>query len=65
MLCWCTFLGGSSNIVTTIFAYEGGQYCNYGLMSLHSPVNIQHAWPKIVDTPMTVISRIAFIYDAG
>jgi len=51
-------LGGSNNIVTSIFAYTGGQYCDCGLMPLHSPVIIQYPRLKIFDTPLTLITRM-------
>jgi len=54
---WCLFLGGSSDVVTSIFAYKGGQYCDYGCMLLHSPWIIQDARWKIVDAPLTLIFR--------
>jgi len=54
---WRLFLGGSSLISTTIFAYKGGQYCNYGSMPLHSHWIIQNARPKIIDAPLTLIFR--------
>jgi len=57
-LCRRSFLGGSSNIVTAIFAHKGGQYCNYVLMSLQSPVIIQDARHRIVDAPLTLICRM-------
>jgi len=57
-LCWHSFLGGSCNIVTTIFAHKGSQYYNYGLMSLHSQVIIQDARHTIVDPPLRLISRM-------
>jgi len=30
MLCWRSFLGGSSEIITCIFAHKRGQYFAYG-----------------------------------
>jgi len=54
MLRWLTFLGGSSDIVTSIFADNGGQYYDYGSMPLHSAWIIQDTWPKIVDAPLTL-----------
>jgi len=63
-LCWCSLLGGSTDIMTIIFAYKGGQYYDHGSMPLHSPWNIQDAWPKIVDThfqEVVVISSLAFL----
>ena len=48
MLRWRAYLRGSSDIVTSIFAYKGSQYDDYGSMMVHSPWFIQNAWPKIV-----------------
>jgi len=47
--------GGGSNIVTSIFGHKGGQYFDYWLMLVHSPLNIQDASPKIVHAPLTLI----------
>jgi len=52
---WRSFLGGSSDIVTSIFAYEGGQHYDHGGMPLHSSCIVQDAWPKIIDAPLTRI----------
>jgi hypothetical protein len=38
------------------FAHQGGQYCHYGLMLLHSLVIIQDASPEISDVPLTLMS---------
>jgi len=57
-LCGGSFLGGSNNIVTSIFTHKGSQYSNYGLLLLHSPVIIKDARPKIIDAPLTLSSRM-------
>jgi len=38
-----------------MFVHEGGQYLDYGLMSLHSLLSIQEARPKIVIAPCMLI----------
>jgi len=58
MLCWRSFVGGSSNIITSIFAHTGNQYCNYGLTSVRNPVIIHRARPGIVHTPLMLISMM-------
>jgi len=55
---WRCLLGGSSGIVTSIIANTGGQYWYYVLMPLHSLVISQDARPKIVHTPLRLISRM-------
>jgi hypothetical protein len=45
-------------MVVCPFAHQGGQYCHYGLMLLHSLVIIQDASPEISDDPLTLISGI-------
>jgi len=57
LLCWHWFLGGSSRIVTSILAHQGGQYFDYGLLPMNSPWIMQIAQPKIVDTPLMLNSR--------
>jgi len=57
-LCWHSSLGGSSNIVTIIFTHKGGQYWNYGVMSLHNPVIIQDTRPTIFGALLRLISRM-------
>jgi len=54
-LCWRSFLGGSSDIVTRIFSYKGGQYDDYGRLPLHSTWTVEDAWRKMVDAPLTLI----------
>lgn len=54
---WCSFLGGSCDIVRTIFVYKGGQSFNYVLTPLYSPVIIHYARPKIINTPLKLIFR--------
>jgi len=46
MLHWRSFLGGGSDIVTSIFANKGSQCWDYGLTVLHSPSIIENAWQK-------------------
>jgi hypothetical protein len=58
MLHWWSFLEHSSKIVSNIIAHHGGQWCNYGLLPLDSPVTIQDARPKIYDTTLTLMSRM-------
>jgi hypothetical protein len=41
-----------------IFAYQGGQYCHYGLMLSRTLVYIQDAKPEIGEAPLTLISRM-------
>jgi hypothetical protein len=43
LLCWRSFLGGGSDIITGIFAYKGSKWCDYGSRSLQSTWIIQHA----------------------
>jgi len=54
----CPFLGGSSDIISSMFPHRYGQYCDYGLMPLHSPVIIWNSRPKIFHPPLTLISRM-------
>jgi len=49
---WCSFVAGSNNIVSSIFAHNGRQYYDYGQMPFQSPVNIQDARPEIVGAPL-------------
>jgi len=58
MLHWRSVLGGSSDIMSSIFAHQGLQYYEYGWMLLHSPVIIQDARPDIVDALMMLISMM-------
>jgi len=46
---WRTFLKGSSDVITSIFANKGSRYCDYGCIPLQSPWIIQNAGLKIVD----------------
>jgi len=57
-LCWCSCLGGGSDIVAGLRAHIGGQYCDYGLTLLHSQVIIQDPKPEVGDAPLTLISRM-------
>jgi len=43
---WPSYWGGSSDIITSNFAHKGGQYVDYELMLLHSPLTIQDARKK-------------------
>jgi len=54
---WRSSLGDGNDIVTMIFAHKGGRYIDYGLMSMHSAVNVYDAKPKIVDAGLTLIVR--------
>jgi len=54
---WRSFLGGGSNIVTTIFTHKGSQHIDYSVISLHSGLIIKDARTKIVDAPLTLIFR--------
>jgi len=56
-LSWHSFLGGGSDIGTSIFAQKGGQFYDYECMPLHGPRIIHDARPKIFDTPLTLIFR--------
>jgi len=58
LLC-CSFLRGSSDIVTSICPNKAGQYCDFGLIPLHSPAIIQDARPDILDAPLMFISSMA------
>jgi len=58
MLHWHSFSGGGSNIVAVLCAYQDGQYCDYGVILLCSPVIIQDARPEISDAPLTLIARM-------
>jgi hypothetical protein len=49
--------GDGSNLIDSIFAHEGGQYSDYRLTPLHSPVIINDATPKIIDTRLRLIFR--------
>jgi len=55
---WHRLLGDSHNVVANIFALQGSQYFDCGLMLLHSPWIIQDAAPKIVDAPLTLTFRM-------
>jgi len=55
---WWSFLGDSSDIVTSILSNKGGQYYDYGCMLWHSTWIIQDAKPKIGDAPLTLIVRM-------
>jgi len=59
MLCLCSLLEDSSNVVIRVFAHNGGQYCRYASQQ-RSLVLI--AWLtrlNIVDALLTLIFRIA------
>jgi len=45
-------------MVTSIFAYKGGQYYDYGCMALHSPWILHDACPKIINALLTLIFRM-------
>jgi len=55
---WHILLGGGSSIVTSIFAYQGCQYFDYGLMEMHSHWIMQIRRPKIIHAPLRNICRI-------
>jgi len=57
-LCWRSFLGGGSNIVTGCCANKGGQCCDYGLLLPHSPVIIKEARPEIGDAALKFIFKM-------
>ena len=44
--------------VAFTFAYKGGQYLNYDYLQPMPALRIQDGRPKIVDTPLTLISRM-------
>jgi len=50
-------LGGSSDIVTSIFAYKGGHSFYFGSKPTHSPLIMQDAVPEIVDALLTLNFR--------
>jgi len=60
---WRWFLGGSSDIVTSIFVQKGDQYYEYGCMPWHSPGSVNDARPKIIEAPLTLIFRMWQRYD--
>ena len=41
-------------MVTYIFGHKGGQYCDYGSMSLHGAWTIQDTRTGIVDAPLAL-----------
>jgi len=55
---WRSSLDGGSDIITSIFTDEAGNYCDYRLMPLPSTVIIHNARPIGVDAPLTVMSRM-------
>jgi len=52
---WRSFLGGGSDIITSIFASQGGRHIDYGLMPMHFGLSIPDARPEIMDAPLTLI----------
>jgi len=56
MLCWYPYWEGGSDINTTVFAWKGSQYSNYGLLSLLHSLIIQNAGPKMINPPLMLIS---------
>jgi len=48
MLHWHSLLEGSTNIAICILPLIGGQYCDYGLTTLHGPLMIQNARQKLL-----------------
>jgi len=58
VLHWHSFSGGGCDIVTSIFTHKRGQYCDYRLLQLHSPVTIQDVRWKIVDILLMLIWRM-------
>jgi len=50
-----SLLGYTDDVVEIIFAWKGGLYIEYGLMSLHNPCMFQDARPEVVDAPLTHI----------
>jgi hypothetical protein len=57
-LCRPSFLGGSSDIVLSIFAHKGRKYYDYCLMLWHFSVIIQDIRPEIFDALVTLISMM-------
>ena len=53
----CSFLGHRYNVAESIFAWNGGQQLDYGLLSSLSPLIIEGGRLKIVDPPLTLIFR--------
>jgi len=56
-----TSILGSSHIIDNNIAHKGGQYLDYTLLLLRSPLIVQDARPKIVDVSLTLISRMGHL----
>ena len=54
---WGSFLGGGSDIVTSILAQKGDRGIDYVSMAMHSTLIVHDARPKIVDALLTLIFR--------
>jgi len=52
---WRWYTAGSHDIVTRIFAYNAGQYLDYGLILLNFQLRIMAVWLNIVDAPLRLI----------
>jgi hypothetical protein len=55
---WRSFLGGGRDIFACLCVHQGGQYFDYSLTLLSSPVIVQDARPEISNALLTVISRM-------
>jgi hypothetical protein len=56
-LCCCSFLGGDSDLRTTVYAHNGGHCTGYAIKSLHSTWINQEARPIIIGAPLTLIFK--------
>jgi len=52
-----SLLSRSSDRVTSIFAHDSSQYCEYALKPFHGSVMVQNVRPEIEDAPLILISR--------
>jgi len=55
MLCWCSFSNDSWDVINSIFAHKGGQYCDY---EYEQPDHVLITWlarPELVDALLMLI----------
>jgi hypothetical protein len=57
-VCWRSFAGHHSDVVTIVFDFKGGWGIDYKLMSPHSHWILQDVRPKVVDTTLLQSFRI-------
>jgi hypothetical protein len=57
MLCGQLFVEGGCDMINCNVAAQSHGYFEYGLLPLHSVLEIQHARPGIINVPLMLIFR--------